>query len=72
MSFTKPHPLLRNDVIEKFVVRVNPAGFGYITVRVFVMTTNVITKDDVVECIKQFGNPHHRVHYMGIRWLPLS
>jgi hypothetical protein len=57
--------MVRSGIIEKFIVRVNPAGFGYRTVHVLVRTNNAITKDDVVKRVKQFGDLAYHVHHMG-------
>ena len=57
--------MLRGGIIEKFVVRVNPSGFGYRTAHVLVMRNNGITKEDVIERIKQFGDLAFHVHHMG-------
>jgi DNA-binding Lrp family transcriptional regulator len=57
--------MVRSGVIEKFIVRVNPAGFGYRTGLVLVKTNNGITKDDVIQRIKQFGDLAYHVHHMG-------
>jgi DNA-binding Lrp family transcriptional regulator len=57
--------MVRSGVIEKFVVRVNPAAFGYRTALVLVMTSNGITKDDVIQRVKQFGDLAYHVHHMG-------
>src|ERR671911_2224780 len=46
--------MIRSRVIEKFVVRVNPAAFGYRTALVLVRANNGITKDDVIQRVKQF------------------
>jgi DNA-binding Lrp family transcriptional regulator len=54
-----------SGVIEKFIVRVNPAGFGYRTGLVLVKTNNGITKDDVIKRVKQFGDLAYHVHHMG-------
>jgi DNA-binding Lrp family transcriptional regulator len=35
--------MVRSGVIEKFIVRVNPAGFGYSTALVLVKTNNGIS-----------------------------
>ncbi|HYZ60358.1 MAG TPA: AsnC family transcriptional regulator [Nitrososphaeraceae archaeon] len=51
--------------IIKFVVRVNPAAFGYRTANVLVRTNNGITKDDVIQRVRQFGDLAHHVHQMG-------
>lgn len=57
--------MVRSGVIEKFIVRVNPAGFGYRTALVLVRTNNGITKDNVIQRVKQFGDPAYHVHHMG-------
>ncbi|MGI8831523.1 MAG: AsnC family transcriptional regulator [Nitrososphaeraceae archaeon] len=57
--------MVRSGVIEKFVVRVNPAGFGYRTALVLVRTNNGITKDNVIQRVKQFGDLAYHVHHMG-------
>jgi DNA-binding Lrp family transcriptional regulator len=57
--------MIRTGIIEKFIVRVNPAGFGYRTGHVLVRTNNEITKDDVIERVKQFGDLAYHVHHMG-------
>jgi DNA-binding Lrp family transcriptional regulator len=46
--------MVHSGVIEKFVVRVNPAAFGYRTALVLVKANNGITKDDVIQRVKQF------------------
>jgi DNA-binding Lrp family transcriptional regulator len=57
--------MVRSRVIEKFVVRVNPAAFGYRTAIVLIRTSNGITKDDVIQRVKQFGDLAYHVHHMG-------
>jgi DNA-binding Lrp family transcriptional regulator len=57
--------MVRSGVIEKFVVRVNPAGFGYRTALVLVRTNIGISKDDVIQRVKQFGDLVYHVHHMG-------
>ena len=59
--------MVRSGVIEKFVVRVNPAAFGYRTALVLVKTSHGITKDDVIQRVKKFGDLayHYHVHHMG-------
>jgi DNA-binding Lrp family transcriptional regulator len=57
--------MLRSGVIEKFVVRVNPAAFGYRTAIVLVRANNGITKDDVIQRVKKFGDLAYHVHHMG-------
>lgn len=51
--------------IIKFVVRVNPAAFGYKTANVLVRTNNGITKDDVIQRVRKFGDLAYHVHQMG-------
>jgi hypothetical protein len=46
-------------------VRVNPAAFGYRTALVLVRATNGITKDNVIQRVKQFGDLAYHVHHMG-------
>jgi DNA-binding Lrp family transcriptional regulator len=48
--------MVSSGVIEKFVVRVNPAAFGYETAHVLVRTNNAITKEDIIIRIRQFGD----------------
>jgi DNA-binding Lrp family transcriptional regulator len=48
--------MVRNGVIEKFVVRVNPAAFGYRTAIVLVRANNGIPKDDVIQRVQEFGD----------------
>jgi DNA-binding Lrp family transcriptional regulator len=57
--------MVRSGTIEKFVVRVNPAGFGYRTAHVLVMRNNGISKEDIIECVKQHGDLAYHVHHMG-------
>src|SRR5215211_1865192 len=57
--------MVRSGVIEKFVVRVNPASFGYRTALVLVKTSHGITKDDVIQSVKEFGDLAYHVHHMG-------
>ncbi|MGH9983083.1 MAG: AsnC family transcriptional regulator [Nitrososphaeraceae archaeon] len=57
--------MVRSGVIEKFVVRVNPAAFGYRTALVLVKTSHGITKDDVIQRVKEFGDLAYHVHHMG-------
>ena len=57
--------MVRSGVIEKFVVRVNPAAFGYRTAIVLIRTSNGITKDDVIQRVKEFGDLAYHVHHMG-------
>jgi DNA-binding Lrp family transcriptional regulator len=57
--------MVRSGVIEKFILRVNPEGFGSRTARVLVMTDKGVTKDDVIRRVKQFGDLAYHVHHMG-------
>ncbi len=57
--------MVRSGVIEKFIVRVNPAGFGYRTARILVRTNKGITKDGVIQRVKQFGDLAYHVHHIG-------
>jgi DNA-binding Lrp family transcriptional regulator len=57
--------MVNNGIIEKFIVRVNPAGFGYKTAHVLVMRSNGISKEDVIERVKEFGDLAYHVHHMG-------
>jgi DNA-binding Lrp family transcriptional regulator len=57
--------MVRSGVIEKFVVRVNPAAFGYRTAIVLIRTSNGITKDDVIQRVKEFGDLAYHAHHVG-------
>ncbi len=57
--------MVRNGIIEKFVVRVNPAGFGYKTALVLVRASNGVNKDDVIQRVRRFGDLAYHVHHMG-------
>jgi len=57
--------MVRSGVIERFIVRVNPAAFGYRIALILTKTNNGITKDDVVQRVKQFGDLAYHVHHMG-------
>lgn len=57
--------MIRREVIERFIVRVNPAGFGYRTALILTKTNNGITKDDVIQRVKQFGDLAYHAHHMG-------
>ena len=57
--------MVSSGVIEKFVVRVNPAAFGYKTAIVLVKTNNGITRDDAIQRVKTFGDLAYYVHQMG-------
>jgi DNA-binding Lrp family transcriptional regulator len=57
--------MVRSGVIEKFVVRVNPAAFGYRTALVLIRTSNGVTKDDVIQRVKGFGDLAYHAHHVG-------
>jgi DNA-binding Lrp family transcriptional regulator len=57
--------MVRCGVIEKFIVRVNTAAFGYRTALVLVRTNNGIAKNDVIQRVKQIGDLAYHVHHMG-------
>jgi DNA-binding Lrp family transcriptional regulator len=57
--------MVRSGVLEKFIVRVNPAGFGYRIAPIEIRTNNRITKDDVIRRVKQIGDLAYRVHHIG-------
>jgi DNA-binding Lrp family transcriptional regulator len=57
--------MVRNGVIEKFVVKVNPVAFGYRTALILVKTNHGIAKDDVIQRVKEFGDLAYHVHHMG-------
>ena len=52
-------------VIERFAVRVNPAVFGYRTAFVTIRINNGITRDEVVQRVRQFGDLAVHVHQIG-------
>src|SRR2546423_13861244 len=60
---TRVKNMVRSGIIEKFIVRVNPAGFGYRTALVLIRTNNAITKDDISQRVKKFGDPAYHVHH---------
>lgn len=57
--------MVSNRIIEKFVVRVNPAAFGYRTTTVVIKTSNAITKDEVIQRVRQFGDLEFHAYQMG-------
>jgi DNA-binding Lrp family transcriptional regulator len=57
--------MVRSGIIEKFIVRVNPAGFGYRTAHILLRTNNGITKDDIIQRVSQFGDLAYHVHHVG-------
>jgi len=57
--------MVRSGVLDKFIIRVNPAGFGYRTAPILIRTNNRITKDAVIRRVKQIGDLAYRVHHVG-------
>ncbi|MEO9363427.1 MAG: winged helix-turn-helix transcriptional regulator [Nitrososphaera sp.] len=57
--------MVRNGIIEKFIVRVNPAAFGYKTAHILARTNNGIAKDGVVQRVRQFGDLTYHAHQLG-------
>jgi DNA-binding Lrp family transcriptional regulator len=57
--------MIHHGVIEKFVVRVNPAAFGFKVALILIKTSNGNSKDDVIRLVKQFGDLAYHVHHMG-------
>jgi DNA-binding Lrp family transcriptional regulator len=57
--------MIRSGVIEKFMVRVNPAAFGYRIAQVLINANIGITKEEAILRIKQFGALAYHVHHMG-------
>ena len=57
--------MIHQRVIEKFVVRVNPAAFGFKVAIILVRTGNGINKDDVIKRVKQLGDIAYYVYHMG-------
>jgi DNA-binding Lrp family transcriptional regulator len=57
--------MIHQKVIEKFVVRVNPAAFGFKVAIVLIRTGNGINKDDVIKRVKQLGDIAYYVYHMG-------
>lgn len=57
--------MIHQRVIEKFVVRVNPAAFGFKAVIVLVSASNGINKDEVIKRLKHLGKIAYHVHHMG-------
>jgi len=57
--------MVHHGVIEKFVVRVNPAAFGFKVAIILIKTSNGINKDEVIEQVKQLGDLAYHVHHMG-------
>jgi hypothetical protein len=56
--------MVHSGIIEKFIVRVNPAGLGYRTAHVLVIRNNGISKEDTIESVKiQFGHLAYHVHH---------
>jgi DNA-binding Lrp family transcriptional regulator len=57
--------MLRHGIIEKFVVRINPAVFGFMIAIVLIKTSNGITKDDIIQRVKKMGDLAYHVYHMG-------
>lgn len=57
--------MIRQGVIEKFVVRVNPTSFGFKVAMILVKTSNGVTKDYAIQRVKQLGNLAYHVHHVG-------
>jgi DNA-binding Lrp family transcriptional regulator len=57
--------MVHSGVLDKFIVRVNPAGFGYRIAPIEIRTNNRITKDEVIGRVKQFGDLAYYVHHFG-------
>lgn len=57
--------MVSSRVIERFVVRVNPATFGYRSAFVTIKTNNEITRDEAIQRVRQFGDIAAHVHQMG-------
>jgi DNA-binding Lrp family transcriptional regulator len=62
---TRVKKMVRSGVLDKFIVRVNPAGFGYRIAPIEIRTNNRITKDEVIRRVKQIGDLAYRVHHVG-------
>jgi len=62
---TRVKKMVSSGVIEKFVVRVNPVAFGFKTAFVLIRASGGITKDDVIQRVKEFGELAYHVHHMG-------
>jgi hypothetical protein len=56
--------MVNGEVIEKFIVRVNPAFWLQNSSCTGVRTNNGITKDDVIQHVKEFGDLAYHVHHM--------
>ncbi|MGH9984560.1 MAG: AsnC family transcriptional regulator [Nitrososphaeraceae archaeon] len=57
--------MVRSRLIERFIVRVNPAAFGYRTAHILLRTNKGTTKDDIIQRVSQFGDLAYHVHHMG-------
>ncbi len=57
--------MVSSGVIERFVVRVNPAAFGYRTAFVLIRTNSGISREEVVQRVRQFGDLASHVHHVG-------
>ncbi len=57
--------MVGSGVIEEFIVRVNPSAFGYRTAIVLIRNSNGVTKDDVIQRVKEFGDLVRHAHHVG-------
>ena len=57
--------MIHHGVIEKFIVRVNPAAFRFKITIILIKTSNGIAKDEVIQWVKHFGDLVYHVHHMG-------
>jgi hypothetical protein len=48
--------------MQEFIVRINPAGFGYRTAHVLV-GSNGIFKEDMIKGVKEFGDLAYRMRH---------
>lgn len=64
--------MIQSGVIEKFVVRVNPAAFSYRTALVSARSAGGISRDEIIERVREFGDLVFHVHQMGRVSLPAS
>ena len=62
---TRVKNMVLSGIIEKFIVRVNPTGFGCRTAHILLRTNNGITKDDIIQRVSQFGDLAYHVHHVG-------
>jgi DNA-binding Lrp family transcriptional regulator len=57
--------MLSSGVLDKFIVRVNPAIFGYGTAPILIRINKRITKDEVIRRVKRIGDIAYHVHHVG-------